>query len=798
MTFRRWFGLGALGVLALVAGIGACSERGEQSELPSVGGSGVGGATGGSATGGTIFTGGSGGGCVDDSDCNGGVCNDGVCCASQEAVCGAGCCTTSEVCLFDQCVTPGDDCVTAEDCPPGHFCEPALGDPGSGGTGGQAGNCTQPLEHGKCLPLPPVCTGMNDPPNCIPPCEYFPPTGALNAVVEWHWGYDPAPTQFPTKADVWASPIVARVHDANCDGNINLADPQNIIFVSGNAQNTCCQCTGNAVSACRTGVLRVLDGTSGQEVWSLDVAESGSVGFAGLSPAAGDVDQDQVIDIVAVTGEGKIAVISNTGVVKQLSTTLVNGAANANFGWGGGTALGDMNFDGWPEIAYGRSVLTMQGGTLAPLFTGTAGIGGPSGYEALSHYVDLDANGDLELLAGRSAYHHDGTLLWNQTTYTDGFTAVANFDTDNLPEVVLVAAGQIRILDGLTGNTELGPVAIPGTGTGGPPTVADFDGDGSPEIGVAKANFYSVMEPDYANSTINVLWQQANHDNSSSVTGSSVFDFEGDGRAEVIYNDECYLWVYDGLNGNVLFTANTQSFTATESSIVADVDGDGHAEMVMIANGANPNTWTCAHHTGAPPYPAWSPPANAPNWRGITVFGDSASSWVGTRMLWNQHAYNVTNVCDPRDSACMMGSYYGQIPQNELKNWQLPWLNNFRQNVQDAGIFDAPDATVNLEVECVTPVAMEIQLRNAGLSGLPAGVQVDIYRLPTTLLGSVFSTKALFPGQTELIPFTAPQGMASTTDTFQARIYVDPMNPTFHECRDTNNESPAVKPECVQ
>jgi hypothetical protein len=53
--------------------------------------------------------------------------------------------------------------------------------------------------------------------------------------------------------------------------------------------------------------------------------------------------------------------------------------------------------------------------------------------------------------------------------------------------------------------------------------------------------------------TIDVVWQVQNHDLSSSVTGSSVFDFEGDGKAEVIYADECFLWVFDGQTGAVRF-----------------------------------------------------------------------------------------------------------------------------------------------------------------------------------------------------------------------------------------------------
>jgi hypothetical protein len=554
-----------------------------------------------------------------------------------------------------------------------------------------------------------------------------------------------------------------------------------------------------------TGVLRMLDGRSGREIWSLDKAEATSTGFAGMSVAVGDVDGDQRLDIVAMTGEGRIALINAEGVVQRVSADPVAGNGLATFGWGGGIALGDMDGDGHPEIAFGRTLYDTLNGEITRLWLGDAGSGGALS-QAVTHFVDLDLDGDLELLAGRTAYRRDGTHLWSHAA-ADGFTAVGDFDDNGTPEVVVVEAGTLRVLHGHDGSDYLGPLTLPGTGHGGPPTVADFDGDGLPEIGVAQQNYYTMVKPNLTGSTLDIVWNQTNHDMSSAVTGSSVFDFEGDGKAEVIYNDECYLWVYDGTNGDVLFTGFTQSFTATESSIVADVDGDGHAEMVQVANGANPNTWTCAHHNAegvivAPhteAFPVWQPPVGGPNYRGITVLGDVANSWVGTRTLWNQHAYAVTNICDPRDSACQPGSYYGQIPPQELPNWQQSWLNNFRQNVQDEGLFDAPDAVVLLAVECVTPVAMTVSVRNAGLSGLPAGVEVQVFRQgsPDELLGTVMTTHPLLAGQTEVLEFEAPANQASTSDTFFARV-VASEPPTFHECREDNNESAPVAPECVQ
>ena len=63
---------------------------------------------------------------------------------------------------------------------------------------------------------------------------------------------------------------------------------------------------------------------------------------------------------------------------------------------------------------------------------------------------------------------------------------------------------------------------------------------------------------------------------------------------------------------------------------------------------------------------------------------------------------------------------------------------------------------------------------------------------------SVISTLSLFPGQTEKLVFSVPVADGSTTDTYQARIFVDPVKPTFRECRDDNNTSGEVKASCAK
>jgi len=160
----------------------------------------------------------------------------------------------------------------------------------------------------------------------------------------------------------------------------------------------------------------------------------------------------------------------------------------------------------------------------------------------------------------------------------------------------------------------------------------------------------------------------------------------------------------------------------------------------------------------------------------------------------------VSNICDDRDTACDPPNVYGSIPKNEKANWTVPWLNNFRQNVQDKGIFDAPDATVSLAVLCTTPVSGEVSLRNAGTASLPKGVEVGIYNVTSgsTLVAKVTSTIALFPGQTEKIPFALAASDGTKADSWQAKVIVDPLKPTFRECREDNDSSAVVKASCAK
>ena len=85
---------------------------------------------------------------------------------------------------------------------------------------------------------------------------------------------------------------------------------------------------------------------------------------------------------------------------------------------------------------------------------------------------------------------------------------------------------------------------------------------------------------------------------SSASTGSTVFDFNGDGAAEIVFADEdaLYVWGVDTASWldpwerlyDNLTDSNHRSWTIHEYPVVADVDGDGKSEIVVM-NSGRPN-----------------------------------------------------------------------------------------------------------------------------------------------------------------------------------------------------------------
>jgi hypothetical protein len=388
--------------------------------------------------------------------------------------------------------------------------------------------------------------------------------------------------------------------------------------------------------------------------------------------------------------------------------------------------------------------------------------------------------------------------LFLDTAVTGNWNAVADLDLDGIPEVIGgdytnhvfniwhydagAPGGFSFVRQGLDINGSLSPSLCPVGSSGylhggGPPTVADFDGDGIPDvaqaggIGYAVFNGASLMNPAVADADV-FLWQRQTQDCSSAATGSSVFDFDGDGKAEVVYSDENYLRIYEGpAPGDVLWQTCNTTGTLEENPVIADVDNDGRADIVVVSN---------SYASGSPSYQCEG------TWQsGVRVFGDSGGTWVRSRRVWNEHAYHITNVNED-----------GTIPTAELPNWTQPRLNNFRQNKQPLGEFSAPDLVVEVRARCTQEFAIIGRVRNVGEASVPAGVLVRFYLGEPgtgTVLGEGTTSKVLYSLDTEDIVVE----LAEIPDGLVTAVVDDgfPAHP-WQECRTDNNESPPTDVSC--
>ena len=441
--------------------------------------------------------------------------------------------------------------------------------------------------------------------------------------------------------------------------------------------------------------------------------------------AAGDLDGDGKPEIVALAPG--VAVFDYQGNLKASISTPSTGACTQDYP----PAIANLDGAGPPEIITGAQVSRYTGGAtpkIDVLWNQTA-AGGTWGIIALAE--DLDADGKLEVITGNRVF--DGITGADKTKTTlrgvpSGYPAIGDFNGDGHPDIVLVSSQsnnqKVSIID-YWNDRFLMPLTGAANGWGGAPTVADFDGDGRPEFATASANFYYVYSPDClasprpakcTGSDPGVLWQSRTQDSSSGSTGSSVFDFNGDKVAEVVYRDECWLRVYSGPDGKKLFAAPVSSGTDLEMPVIADTDGDGHADIVVPSDsvqGDNCRGPISATELGMP---------HGPPTQGIKVYKDPMDRWMPSRSIWNQHSYHITNVGDD-----------GSIPTVEASNFLT--YNNYRQNVQGAvagtrtplgdatgKIGIAPDAG-----DCIKVYRPSGSICNRGTASLPAGMPSTFY-----------------------------------------------------------------------
>jgi hypothetical protein len=403
----------------------------------------------------------------------------------------------------------------------------------------------------------------------------------------------------------------------------------------------------------------MLSGDKGQVQAVFDVPVDAS-----FTPALGDIDGDGLPEVVANDPTGHLMAFDNKGHLKWVASTVGAYFADENQ-YCGAMAIYDLDGDGKPEIIDSFQVTDNKGNVLfsydATAWDGHFWCPAPAA-------ADLDGDGKLEVIFGNSAYHHDGSIYW-QLDSPPGQPQVADFDGDGVPEVFIAREDGLLVVshDGqvLIQPTQSFDPGVSSTCWEKPGAVGDFDGTGRPSIMDGSCAHFGVwhvsLGGDAGPAGLTLPWSQPISDESG-IAASTAFDFLGRGVVDAVYGDEEHLWVYDGAKGTLELEGNRQSGTLIEYPVVADVDNDGSADIVVVSNecvGCSGGTYSNT----------------------VQVFEDAQKRWAPTRRIWNQHAYSVTNVRED-----------GTIPAHTTPSWK--YTNTFRMNaqIQPGGDCVAPPA----------------------------------------------------------------------------------------------------------
>ncbi len=317
--------------------------------------------------------------------------------------------------------------------------------------------------------------------------------------------------------------------------------------------------------------------------------------------AAGDFNGDGQPDLAVSTEQGLFAML-NLGHA-TFASPIVAGAA-----WTGNLVVADFNGDGMDDLVANGSVLCSQGDGTFRLTQ--AGVGGVR--------AAADFNGDekKDLLASFSPGggpdipppeappamviwlgNGDGTFVLGQpvTTTVPGWGyagSVADLNRDGHADVVLRDFGDLIVFLGNGDGTFGSPVQTTGVSWTSFP-IADFNGDGVPDIATEDRILLGDGDGRFPQS----VWYETQPDGQPVMASAftrwplAAADFDSDGNADLAMalEDMSFILVLPG-KGDGQFQPPVQQFVGgvqPGSATTADLDGDGHTDLVTPNQYAN-------------------------------------------------------------------------------------------------------------------------------------------------------------------------------------------------------------------
>jgi gliding motility-associated-like protein len=584
---------------------------------------------------------------------------------------------------------------------------------------------------------------------CLPSCEYAVPGGPLNFTTQW------------TSEEIvpnYQTPLVA---------DIDNDDVPEVVIMSSNSLVTS--------DPRRSKDLLVISGATGATELTITTP---FMAWVGPNPIAiADVDGDGFGEIFiasidhtdnALADRRYLYCYEHTGALKWKSNVQYGYAGIARFG--SSVGLADFNYDGIVEVYVYNQVFNAQTGIL--LVEGGAAKGKAImtnqawGDVANPIAANLTTNAGLELACGNTVYNVTITNTSGTTgnsmspivlpLFADGYTSLADIDLDGNLDLVVASEGSTATLyvwnPGNGSPYLIASTTLANTGGNwiGVPFIGDMDKDCQPEIGVTRSRRVYALDYD-GTATLASKWTLITTD-ASGFTGITMFDFNQDGTQELVYRDESNLRIIDG-SGNTPVTVGTNpcsSGTGAEMPVVADVDGDGQAEICV----------SCA--------------TSGVSLGKINVFSAADQAWAPCRSIWNQYNYFNVNINNNLSIPLQQQQHqvllstvtcpYFTCSENRPFNSFLTQATFLTQ--EGCPVYPASDVELSIQNNTCNGSAqydLSLIIENVGAAPSDSGYPIRFYAgnpfssaaTPITVLtGPNTTAQSLNPGATETISYS--------------------------------------------
>lgn len=346
-------------------------------------------------------------------------------------------------------------------------------------------------------------------------------------------------------------------------------------------------------------------------------------------------------EVISTDTIGLIIIRTNTDIrsykyddINNISLFKIN---NVDISMLGPISFADFNNDGKAEVYCGNMVYDVYSLDLIAKGTGNSGKAYFHGLsERISFAADvLPSISGTELICGAEIYsvnfntkslQLEKTIIPPAGFSSDGHTLVADFDNDGILDVLVkedsISKYGLYAYNPITGSILFSKVVYDDKFHNFP-QIGDIDADNKPEIILLFEDMLQAYE--FKGSSLDLFWSLVIDDTSGS-TGTALFDFNQDGKNEIIHRDEKSLRIIDGSTSSpniLLIQNNVKSGTVQENPIVVDCDADGEAEIITLGATSSGGDYINSK---------------------VQIYKSSSSKWAPARSIWNQYAYNITNV----------------------------------------------------------------------------------------------------------------------------------------------------------